>query len=810
MQIRISSFESVRDNRVKHQTVPFGEFIEEFLGEPELAEDDEDKLSGAAWSPASYSGDVRSKHCLTTCSCLPFDFDKGSDGSAGLARSDVDSLFSWLNKTNYKFVSHSSYSSGFFYPREKLRVILFLTREVTPDEYVKLWDAIVRSMPVKPDVSRRTPTALYFTPRIPKGHRDKYQAYSEGDLLIDVDALLPKLGGLRLVRDPVRDLQAASEKEPALNRAAYALGLKQGQHGGKLDLDKVWAECKSALEQNTTSDPVKDWSLARQTADEAASDGFRAAGHVPVPEGWQPSDKQLKKAHNELVAECKLVKADPRSNLEGAAYRLGRFVPHVLAEKLVRDSLVMAAADSTAFLPVPEADPVIAMQVAAGRQRPRFIISQTGWRSKLTPLTDGEGYVVSEANAKVILCEHPEVSGVLRYNKRTGFEEVVKSPPWDNAHVSFPLQLDTPEAYDCALWLARRDVLGGSLGVVAVREAMFAAAKGDPYDPFYDYLKALKWDGVARLDSWLEDYAGAEPSRYTQLCAKNFLIGAVARTFTDDAQVDTVLVLVGNENKGKSRLLNALAGVGGFSDEFSRITKDSHLLMERFAIVEIAEIDKFMQYDEAEIKSFITTRRAHIRPSYARTARMVVRRAVLAASTNADEFLKSVTGNRRFLPVRVSDNKCDVSGIEGACSQLWAEAVHRYEAGESWWLDADTDIQEAVAKQEEARVKDEWEFELAFLDDRRPATAREYSSVSQLHTLPGMQVFPGQFDDEGRFLWVTIRQVAEHLRLDHGNLTVQKRVGKALRTRGWGHIQLVRCGNAGIQRTFRRSNVPQK
>ena len=51
----------------------------------------------------------------------------------------------------------------------------------------------------------------------------------------------------------------------------------------------------------------------------------------------------------------------------------------------------------------------------------------------------------------------------------------------------------------------------------------------------------------------------------------------------------------------------------------------------------------------------------------------------------------------------------DVDGLERARDQLWAEAVHRFKAGEPWWLE--TPELEALATAEQAArfVVDPWE-----------------------------------------------------------------------------------------------------
>lgn len=64
--------------------------------------------------------------------------------------------------------------------------------------------------------------------------------------------------------------------------------------------------------------------------------------------------------------------------------------------------------------------------------------------------------------------------------------------------------------------------------------------------------------------------------------------------------------------------------------------------------------------------------------------------------------MRDPTGGRRFWPVTVTDvGKSEADKLdESTVDQIWAEAVVRYESGENWYLDAET---EAIAK----RVQEE-------------------------------------------------------------------------------------------------------
>ena len=796
----ISVFRHVKDTNVIEKNLPIAEFVRLLTADPELVDgvkgrdDVAAKEAGEMWSPCRYKGDLRNKREAIEVSCLPLDFDKGKDGQAGLPDEDKEELFAWLEKKEYLFVSHTSFTSGYYAPRSKFRVVLFFERPILPTNYNRVWDVLHDQLPVKPDKARRDFSGNFFSPRIPREHVSLYESFCDGHKYIEVETA-PDLNTVERPRlDWESELRICENKHETLVKAAFGLGTKSGG-----DINGVWKTCKIALESNTVSSPVKDWAAAEKTCLTCAEAGWRRAQEEGLePSDFTPTEKQLAKAAKALRDAVKLVKGDP-SQLGNQAYLVGRYTPHVLGATHVVEALATAAAftNKGAFVDMAQGTLTAQAGVTRGQAAPLFVASKVGWRSRLVVDENG-GFAACDANVAAVLQYHPDCLGLLRWNVREDAAVFTRNPPWEYDVETFPTRVRDCDGYPAAAWLAGQKVMGGKpLAARTVLEAMLATAEQDKYDPFADWLGGLKWDGVARLETWLPVFAASEDSPYTRAVGKSFVLGAVARTLDDNAAVDTVLVLVGREGVGKSRTLCTLAGRENFSDELSDIkSKDAHLLMQRCAIVEIAELDKLMQYDSADVKSFVTARRAYIRPAYARSARVVERKAVLAASTNEEHFLKSTTGNRRFYPVTIQGN-CDYAGLALAREQIWAEAVSLFRAGEQAWIGDEKILNEAREIQETARVKDVFEDELGFLDGGKPATA--CTEDARRLTEQGMATFEDQFSPQGKFMWVTLKQVCQHLGIDFMDSRITKRIAKSLRLKGWGPAKQMKVQGKNIQ-----------
>jgi predicted P-loop ATPase len=340
------------------------------------------------------------------------------------------------------------------------------------------------------------------------------------------------------------------------------------------------------------------------------------------------------------------------------------------------------------------------------RQRPGRQ-KQPHWSDQLILNKDGK-IVANVANLILMLQEAPKWKGVLGYDEFNARVVIRKHPPWGEQAADAPWT-DQHET-QARVWFQREAGINPSAGDVG--RAVQAAARHNPFHPVRNYFNSLLWDGVPRLTGWLQRYFHADDSEFIRAVGPRYLISVVARIYKPGCKVDHVLVLEGPQGKQKSEALRTLAvNDAWFTDRLSHISsKDAILETAGVLIIEIAEMDALTRATTSAMKAFLSRRQDRVRPPWGKHTVTLPRQCVFAGTINpsANGYLKDPTGARRFWPVACR-GMIDRDGLEKIRDQLWAEAVHQYKAGVSWWLE--TPELEALANAEQAArfVVDAWE-----------------------------------------------------------------------------------------------------
>jgi predicted P-loop ATPase len=267
----------------------------------------------------------------------------------------------------------------------------------------------------------------------------------------------------------------------------------------------------------------------------------------------------------------------------------------------------------------------------------------------------------------------------------------------------------------------------------------------------------------------LTTYYTADENDYTKAVGKNFMIGMVARIYQPGCKQDCMMILEGAQGNFKTTSLETLGGKWYSTASASPDNKDFFVNLRGCMIVEIKELDNFRKADATLIKKILDTPYDDYRPPYGMVNERFLRQSIFVGTTNEKEYLKDNTGARRFYPIMTHAVKLD--DIKRDRDQLFAEAVVRYKAKESWW---EVPLQECLEEQESRRQSDTWEDIIA-----------EFLAYKS-------EVSTFQICQEA--LKIDIARIDQH---------VEKRVSKIMRLHKWSKDRYM--GTDGVRRYLWRS-----
>lgn len=266
--------------------------------------------------------------------------------------------------------------------------------------------------------------------------------------------------------------------------------------------------------------------------------------------------------------------------------------------------------------------------------------------------------------------------------KALRFNELTQQTEW-NAKT-----LEDPDYIDIRLLIER---VGFQPTDRDVRPAVDRVARENRFNPVVEYLTGLQWDGTPRLDRWMHKLLGAPDTPFVRTISAKVLISAVARALEPGCQVDTVLVLEGEQGIRKSSAIAALFGRDYTRESVSLFDSHQRMVMNMMGawVIELAEFVAIARSHHNGVKGLISMRHDTVVLPYAKSSVTLPRRCIMIASVNpeGDGYLTDNTGNRRYWPVQVT--KVDLEGITARRDQIWAEALHRYRERERWWLEGD-------------------------------------------------------------------------------------------------------------------------
>jgi putative DNA primase/helicase len=290
-----------------------------------------------------------------------------------------------------------------------------------------------------------------------------------------------------------------------------------------------------------------------------------------------------------------------------------------------------------------------------------------------------------------------------------------------------------------------------------IHDAVAHAAHQNARNSVIEWLDSLSWDGIGRADHWVSDCLGVALTPYAMAVASNWLLSMVARAFVPGCQVDHMPVLEGKQGKGKSSALEILGGEWYAAVGIAFGDKEFLQTIQGKWLIEIPDMAGFGKREHSQVIATITTRGDRYRASYGRYAEDHPRKCVFAATSETDDYLPDMRGHRRYWPLRCGE--IDLDALRAQREQLFAEAVHAYRAGATWY---EMPHEETGAEQRERAADDLWtDAVLAYLEPRELAGHPVYPP----HILrDGLEMKAAQMDASAKYRVIAILRAAGWIR----------------------------------------------
>lgn len=338
------------------------------------------------------------------------------------------------------------------------------------------------------------------------------------------------------------------------------------------------------------------------------------------------------------------------------------------------------------------------------------------WESDLEYSVNKNGEEFLKKNGRNVELILKNVMGdALAYNEFQQTEVIKNALPWRK-------QIDPKRNYEP--WLnsddarlehyfnTQWDINGKNM----IHNAFVEVTHQNSFHPVKDYLEALEWDGIKRVETLFSDYLGAEDNEYIRAITRKWMMAAIRRIYSPGIKFDHVPVLSGIERSGKSFIASML-GKEWFTSSLKKLDpKESGELLLKNWIVEISELSALNKASTEEIKDFVSRTSDDFRPSYGRFVVNHPRHCVFIGTTNNHDFLRDEGGDRRFWPVVVNPKKRKLNPFkdltEDVVNQIWAEAKILADSDEELYLSEEMEEQ-ALKVREDHKELDPWTAQIS-------------------------------------------------------------------------------------------------
>lgn len=275
----------------------------------------------------------------------------------------------------------------------------------------------------------------------------------------------------------------------------------------------------------------------------------------------------------------------------------------------------------------------------------------------------------------------PNLQDLLGYNQFTGKITFGRRENCEWRHGENVRFSDWENYDDSALRLYLRKNYSDLHNTELLQDFIITTARRNSFHPIRNFFENLPaWDGTERAAKIFIDFLKVPDTEFARVVTMKWLLAAVARAYFPACNFQSAIVLQGQQNIGKSYLLEKLGGAfyGALIDDVD----DAHAV-DAIRNVWICELKEFSAARKAEInslKSFIERPADTYRAAYERRAETFKRQCVFAISVNDKQFLRDVTGNRRFWILESPLKKFGyVEGLSPEyIQQVWAEVFYQF------------------------------------------------------------------------------------------------------------------------------------
>ncbi|MFG6586962.1 VapE domain-containing protein [Sulfitobacter sp. MOLA879] len=215
-----------------------------------------------------------------------------------------------------------------------------------------------------------------------------------------------------------------------------------------------------------------------------------------------------------------------------------------------------------------------------------------------------------------------------------------------------------------------------------VRQGIELAARVNTFHPVRERIldHAENGEEGADISGVLCDYFGAEDNVYTREVSRLIMIASVARVFEPGCKFDTAVILEGGQGIGKSTAIKRLYGEEYFGEIDCDLGNKKEVAEQMFGkwALELPELSSMHKGEANHTKAFMTRQHDDVRLSYEKHTAELPRQSVIWGTTNDTEYLRDVTGGRRYFPIPVGDEPIDPLVIMRDQAGLWRAAYEAY------------------------------------------------------------------------------------------------------------------------------------